>query len=1176
MAVEDLCPPSSEICTVPNSESPEPDVELGCSRKKKKNKKKRCKLESNDKSCESPSLQSQFVQLSDQEAPQPLTEKSNTITDSENPQSNVEPSLSTKKKKKKKKGSKTTETNDTSCESPPLQPQLVQLSDQQASQPLAEKITTITDSESPQSNVELSLSQNKKKKNKKRKNKKGCKTPETNDKSCESPSIQPQLVQATDQEVEVPQRIEAVQPQLAQVTDQKLEVPQPIEDSSFSVKNKKRNGKKSRKPHDCNDEVCGVSVGTSIMESNMPAVDPYIKPSVEISLEQLVAEPLVEGMSTTANSKSPKSNADFGCSQEMKKKKRKRSHKTSEYKELFVETMMPEANPSFQPSIAMFSEQELEVSQPLNVDAESLVEGMSTTINSERPRPNADFNCSQETKKKKRKRGRKTSDSKEVLVEPMLPEAESSLRPSLTMLSEQELDVPQPLNADAEPLVEGMSTTIKSESTRGNADFTCSQETKKKKRKRGSKTSDSKELLVEVVTPEADPSLQPLLAIFSEHELEVPPPLTTDAEPLVEGMSMTMNSESLKPNADISCLEETKKKNSKRKPKTSESKKLSVEIMTPEPDPSLQPTLSEKELGVPQPLNTDAEPLVEGMSTTMNSGSPKPNADFSYPQETKKKNRKRKHKTSESKELLVEIMAPEADPSLQPTLSEKELQVPPPLNTDAEPLVEGMSTTINLESTRGNADFTCSQETKKKKQKRGSKTSERKELLVEIMTPEADPSLQRTLFEKEPEVPQPLNTDAEPLMEGMSTTMNSGSPKPNADVSCSQETKKKNPKRKRKTCESKELLVEIMTPEADPSLQPSLAIISEQEVEVPQPLNTDAQPLVEGVSTTNSESPKPNAEFSCSQETKKKNPKRNHKTNENKELLVEIMTPEADLSLQPPLAIFSEQEVEVAQPLNTGTVWKETKIDEVPSLSHLAPKADTEVVAIGREGNLSQKKLLILDINGLLADIVQMEVSIPSSFKPDKIISRKAVFKRPFCDDFLQFCFDRFNVGVWSSRTKENVNSVIDFLLGDSKHKLLFCWNQSHCTSTRFKTVENKNKPLVLKELRKLWEKLEPDLPWARGEYNESNTVLLDDSPYKALCNPVNTAIFPNSYQFRNRKDSSLGPGGDIRSYLEGLAMAESVQKYVEQNPFGQRPITKSNPSWNFYRRVIEDAKPLR
>lgn len=35
--------------------------------------------------------------------------------------------------------------------------------------------------------------------------------------------------------------------------------------------------------------------------------------------------------------------------------------------------------------------------------------------------------------------------------------------------------------------------------------------------------------------------------------------------------------------------------------------------------------------------------------------------------------------------------------------------------------------------------------------------------------------------------------------------------------------------------------------------------------------------------------------------------------------------------------------------------------------------------------------------------------------------------------------------------------------------------------------------------------------------------------------------------------------------------MADNVQKYVEQHPFGQRPITQSSLSWGFYRRVIED-----
>jgi len=77
----------------------------------------------------------------------------------------------------------------------------------------------------------------------------------------------------------------------------------------------------------------------------------------------------------------------------------------------------------------------------------------------------------------------------------------------------------------------------------------------------------------------------------------------------------------------------------------------------------------------------------------------------------------------------------------------------------------------------------------------------------------------------------------------------------------------------------------------------------------------------------------------------------------------------------------------------------------------------------------------------------------------------------------------------------------------------------SHCTETAFKTLENKRKPLVFKDLRKIWDKYDPNLPWERGYYNESNTLLLDDSPYKALLNPVNkltlsliTLIFGHLY----------------------------------------------------------------
>ncbi|KAI4387829.1 hypothetical protein MLD38_000226 [Melastoma candidum] len=218
-----------------------------------------------------------------------------------------------------------------------------------------------------------------------------------------------------------------------------------------------------------------------------------------------------------------------------------------------------------------------------------------------------------------------------------------------------------------------------------------------------------------------------------------------------------------------------------------------------------------------------------------------------------------------------------------------------------------------------------------------------------------------------------------------------------------------------------------------------------------------------------------------------------------------------------------------------------------------------------------RRKLLILDINGLLADIVSPP---PKNHKADVNIARRAVFKRPFCLDFLKFCFEHFDVGIWSSRTRKNVQKVVDYLLGDLKDRLLFCWDISHCTVTEFKTLENKHKPIVFKDVRRLWEKYDPDLPWEKGYYDQSNTLLLDDSPYKALLNPPNTAVFPHSYCFKHNGDTALGGGGDLRHYLERLMVARDIQQFVGQHPFGQTAIAEDNASWGFYDHVLSTVRP--
>ncbi|XP_047332495.1 uncharacterized protein LOC124936082 [Impatiens glandulifera] len=208
------------------------------------------------------------------------------------------------------------------------------------------------------------------------------------------------------------------------------------------------------------------------------------------------------------------------------------------------------------------------------------------------------------------------------------------------------------------------------------------------------------------------------------------------------------------------------------------------------------------------------------------------------------------------------------------------------------------------------------------------------------------------------------------------------------------------------------------------------------------------------------------------------------------------------------------------------------------------------------------KKLLILDINGILVDIVPIGVS------SQRVIPQKQVHTRPFYNGFLQYCFNKFHVAVWSSRNKKNLDAVIKYLFGDSSPNFLFICDQSHCTNTGIYTLENKKKPLFLKELKSLLEGNIITLPWTDGWFNESNTLLIDDSPYKALRNPPHTAIFPQSYDFNDENDRSLGPGGDLRLYLERLASADNVQNFVKENPFGQAPITETNPSWEFYLKI--------
>lgn len=65
-----------------------------------------------------------------------------------------------------------------------------------------------------------------------------------------------------------------------------------------------------------------------------------------------------------------------------------------------------------------------------------------------------------------------------------------------------------------------------------------------------------------------------------------------------------------------------------------------------------------------------------------------------------------------------------------------------------------------------------------------------------------------------------------------------------------------------------------------------------------------------------------------------------------------------------------------------------------------------------------RKNLFVLDLNGQLADIVDSTLMVWTERLDITEIQHKIMFKRTFLEDFLQFCFKKFEVGIWISRSK--------------------------------------------------------------------------------------------------------------------------------------------------------------
>ncbi|KAE8668244.1 hypothetical protein F3Y22_tig00112344pilonHSYRG00303 [Hibiscus syriacus] len=136
--------------------------------------------------------------------------------------------------------------------------------------------------------------------------------------------------------------------------------------------------------------------------------------------------------------------------------------------------------------------------------------------------------------------------------------------------------------------------------------------------------------------------------------------------------------------------------------------------------------------------------------------------------------------------------------------------------------------------------------------------------------------------------------------------------------------------------------------------------------------------------------------------------------------------------------------------------------------------------------------------------------------------------------EFMQFCVDNFVVALWSSKMRHNVDRILEKLPIFSEH-FLFVWDQKKC-----KTYDSVT---YCKDLNDVWNVC-PD-------FNELNTLLVDDSAEKMIYNPKYNYICPHTFNAASHSnDNALEKGGNIREYLENLLKASNVPDFVRNNPF--------------------------
>ncbi|KAM7214944.1 HAD-like domain containing protein [Rhypophila decipiens] len=186
--------------------------------------------------------------------------------------------------------------------------------------------------------------------------------------------------------------------------------------------------------------------------------------------------------------------------------------------------------------------------------------------------------------------------------------------------------------------------------------------------------------------------------------------------------------------------------------------------------------------------------------------------------------------------------------------------------------------------------------------------------------------------------------------------------------------------------------------------------------------------------------------------------------------------------------------------------------------------------------------LVVIDLNGTLV------------FRRDPKRRPHICTLRPHAEAFLSYCFAHHKVAIWSSAQPKNVEIMVKSLLPkqEQRDQLIVNWGRDKFGLTE---EDSRRRIQCYKRLTKLWM---DESVMATGYWNQSNTVLIDDSIEKARSEPYNAITIPEFMGNLKEKPVVLKL---VQEYLDILARQADISSYIKLHPFKADATAETRPT---------------